>query len=62
MPTSIMAGSSRFIGRGALEIMTSSPGFKKLGEQNLKRTPQPGLKEAKAVLQVVERIYARAAK
>lgn len=25
----------------------------------LKRTPQPGLKEAKAVLQVVERIYAR---
>jgi predicted dehydrogenase len=28
----------------------------------LKRTPQPGLKEAKAVLQVVEHIYARAAK
>ena len=28
----------------------------------LKRTPVPGLKEAKAVLEVVERIYARAAK
>ena len=28
----------------------------------LKRTPVPGLKEAKAVLQVVERIYARAVK
>ena len=28
----------------------------------LKRTPEPGLKEAKAVLQVVERIYARAGK
>ena len=26
----------------------------------LKRTPEPGLKEAKAVLQVVERIYAAA--
>ena len=28
----------------------------------LKRTPQPGLQEAKAVLRVVERIYARGAK
>jgi hypothetical protein len=25
----------------------------------LKRTPQPGLKEAKAVLKVVERLYGR---
>ena len=28
----------------------------------LRRTPEPGLKEAKAVLQVVERLYARAAR